>query len=100
VPGVGLVPFHVARVLALEVHLVLLHLGLKDILGAHAQSLGKADQEMEEVDHLNPGALLVEFLLLRPPLPRHGTNEFRHFLLHRRGVVQDPFGLPRLARGG
>ncbi len=64
--GIVLVLLHVARVLPLVVDGVLLEVGLVDVLGGHPEHLGDGDQEVEEVDDLDAGVLLVELLVFAP----------------------------------
>src|ERR1700753_3688308 len=85
--GVGLVLDGIAGVLALEVDFVLLHVGVEHVVGRHAEDLRHGDEEVEEVDALDTRVLLVEFLVLRPPFPRHAVDELGHFLTHGTGVV-------------
>lgn len=98
--GVVLVLLDVAGVLSLVVHGVLLQVGLVDVVRGHAEDLGDGDQEMEEVDDLDAGVLLVELLVFGPPLPGHGVGELGHLLLHRAEVVEDPFDLFLLGHAG
>ena len=74
------------------VDFVLGQVSLIHVFGAHAQNLRDGDEEVEEVHDFNTGVLLVEFLILCPPFPRHGVDKFGHFLLHGAGIVQNPLG--------
>ena len=98
--GVVFVLLDVAGILPLVVHGVLLQVGLIDVVRGHAEDLGDGDQEVEEVDDLHAGVLLVEFLILGPPLPGHGVGQFGHLLLHGPEVVEDPFDLFFLGHAG
>ena len=99
--GIVLVLDGVTGILALEIDLVLLHVSVEDVIGAHAEDLGEGDQEVEQVDHLDAGVLLVELLVLGPPFPRHAVGQLGHFLRHRAGVIEHPFRLRLLVhRGG
>ena len=60
--GIRLVLLGVATVLTVVVHLVLFNIGFVDIVGAHSEDLGNRDEEVEEVDHLDFGVLLVKLL--------------------------------------
>ena len=82
------------------VHGVLLQVGLVHVVRGHAEDLGDRDQEVEEVDDLDAGVLLVELLVLGPPLPGHGVGELGHLLLHGAEVVEDPFDLFFLGHAG
>ena len=80
VARVVLVLLGVAAFLSLEVDLVFLHVGFEDIVGTHAKRLREADEEVEQVDHLDAGILFVELLIFGPPFPRHTVGEFSQFL--------------------
>ena len=69
-----------SRFPALEVDLVFLYISLEDIVGTHAKRLREADEEVEQVDHLDAGILFVELLIFGPPFPRHTVGEFSQFL--------------------
>ena len=71
---------------------VFLHIALVDILGGHAESLSKGDEEVEEVDDFNAGILFVEFLVFGPPFPREAIDELGELLSHGAGVVKGPLG--------
>src|SRR6266540_4793956 len=45
---------------------------------------------MKQVDHFDLRILLVEFLILRPPFPRHRIDQLRRFLLQGARVVENP----------
>ena len=89
---VALILFGVAAVLPLEVDFVLFHVCGEDIVGAHAEHLREADEKMEQVDNLDAGVLLVEFLVLGPPFPRNAVGQFGDFLAHGAAVVEYPLG--------
>ena len=75
VARVVLVLLGVAAFLSLEVDLVFLHVGF----GHRRHSccrLREADEEVEQVDHLDAGILFVELLIFGPPFPRHTVGEF------------------------
>ena len=44
----------------------------------------------EQIDDFNSGILLVELLVLSPPLPRNAVGQFSDFLGHGSAVIQDP----------
>ena len=98
--GVVLVLLDVSRVLTLVIDGVLLQVGLVDVVRGHSEDLGDGDQEVEEVDDFDAGVLLVEFLVLGPPLPGYGVGQLGHLLLHRTEVVEDPFDLFFLGHAG
>jgi len=100
VAGVVLVLLDVARILSLVVHGVFLQVGLIDVIRGHPEDLGDGDEKMEEVDDLDAGVLLVELLILGPPLPRYGIGQLGHLLLHGAEVVEDPFDLFFLGHAG
>ena len=77
----------VAAVLPRKVDLVLLCVPVIEIVGRHPQHLRDGDQEVQQIDHLDPGILLVELLILRPPLPRYAVGQFGDFLCHRAAIV-------------
>src|SRR6478752_4625888 len=97
---VRLVLLHVAAFLALVVHRVLLEIRLVNIVGRHAEGLGERHQEVEEVDDLDLGVLLVELLVLGPPLPRHAVDQLSRLLLHGAGIIEDPLRLFLVGRRG
>lgn len=84
---------HVTGLLAFEIHFVLLHVGGVDVIGAHAEDLGHADEEMEKVHNFHTGVLFIELLVFGPPFPRDAVGELGHLLRHGAGVVQYPLGL-------
>src|SRR5581483_6062919 len=90
---IAVVLFRVTRILPLEIDLVLLHVSIEDVIRAHAQHLGQADEEMKEIDDLHTGVLLVELLVFGPPFPRHAVGEFGHLLRHGAAIVEDPLRL-------
>ena len=98
--GVVLVLLDVAGVLTLVVHGVLLEVSLIDVVRGHPEDLGDGDQEVEEVDDLDTCVLLVELLVLGPPLPGYGVGQLSHLLLHGTEVVEDPFDLFFLGHAG
>ena len=98
--GVVLVLLDVAGILSLVVHGILLQVGLIDVVCGHAEDLGDGDEKVEEVDDLDAGVLLVELLVLGPPLPGHGVGQLSHLLLHSAEVVEDPFDLFFLGHAG
>src|ERR1043166_303832 len=59
----------VAAVLPREVDLVLLGVPVIEIVGRHPQHLRDGDQEVQQVNHLDPGVLLVDLLILPRQLP-------------------------------
>ena len=69
------------------IDLILFRISCVYILWGHTEDLRQRDQKVKQVDHFDLGILLVKLLILRPPLPWHRINEFRHFLLHRPRVV-------------
>ncbi|MFM1941822.1 MAG: hypothetical protein RI897_804 [Verrucomicrobiota bacterium] len=89
--GVVMVLFGVAGLLAFEVYRILFDVGLEDIVGAHTEDLGQADEEVEEVDDFDPGVLFIELLVFGPPFPGDAIGEFGHFLGHGAAVIEDPF---------
>ena len=90
----------VAGFLTLEVYGVFLHIGGEDVVGAHAEHLRHADEEVEEVHDFDAGVLLVEFLILGPPFPRNAVGQLGEFLLHGAGVVEEPLGFFLIAQAG
>ncbi len=100
VAGGGFVLLDVTGGLPPVGHGVLLEVGLVDVVRGHAADLGAGDQDVEEVDDLDAGVLLVELLILGPPLPGHGVGQFGHLLLHGPEVVEDPFDLFFLGHAG
>ena len=90
---VRLVLLHVAGFLALVVDGVFLEVGLVNIVRRHPERLRERDEEVEEIHDLDLGVLLVEFLVLRPPFPRHAVDQLGRFLLHGAGVIEDPLRL-------
>src|ERR1700744_4049261 len=95
--GIPVVLDRVAGFLALEIHFVLLDVGRKDIVRAHPEHLRHGDEKMEQVHHFDARVLFIEFLVFGPPFPRHAVGQFRQFLAHGAGVIQNPFRLVRLA---
>ncbi len=71
---------------------VFLHIALVNILGGHAESLSKGDEEVEEVDDFDAGILLVKFLVFGPPFPGEAIDELGELLGHGAGVVEGPLG--------
>jgi hypothetical protein len=82
----------VAAVLAFEIHFVLFDVGGEDIVGAHAEDLREADEEMKQVHDFDAGVLFVEFLVFGPPFSRDAVGEFGDFLRHGAAIVERPFG--------
>src|ERR1017187_7927058 len=95
--GIVLVLGRVTAVLTLEIHLVLFDVSGKHIVGAQAEHLRETDEKMEKINDLDPRVLVVEFLILCPPFPRHAVGEFGDFLRHGAAIIQNPFGFFRLA---
>jgi len=87
---IGFVFFDVAAVLALVVDGVFLHVGLVNILGAHAERLRERDEKVKQVHDFDLGVLLVELLILGPPFPRHGVDQLGCLLLQGSRVVENP----------
>src|ERR1041384_2356782 len=85
--GVVLVLRVVAAVLTFEVHLVLLHVGVEHVVGAHAEHLRDADEEVKQVHDFDARVLLVELLVFGPPFPRNAVGEFGDFLGHGAAIV-------------
>ena len=85
--GVVLVLDSIARILSLEVDGVLLEISVIDVVGAHSQDLGGADQEVEKIDHFHPGVLFLKFLIFCPPLPADATGQHGDFLAHCPAII-------------
>ena len=82
----------VTGILAFVIHLVFLHVALIDVLCGHAEGLGEGYEEVEQVDDLHAGVLLVDFLVFGPPFPWEAINQFGEFLAHGPGIIEGPFG--------
>jgi len=82
----------VACFLTFMIDLVLFEVGLKDVVGGHADGLGEGDQKVKKIDDLDPDILLVEFLVFGPPFPRDAIDQLGHLLAHGAGVVENPLG--------
>ena len=65
-----------------------------DVLGRHPQHLGQRDEEMEHIHDLDPRVLLVEFMVLGPPLPGHTVGQLRGYTEYRVAAARRR-GLPR-----
>jgi hypothetical protein len=74
VPGIGFVLVLVPGFLALKIDRVLLEICLEDVVGTHPEDLGQANQKVEQVDHLDPGVLLIELLVLGLLLPGYAVG--------------------------
>ena len=74
------------------INFVFLYIALVNILGCHAESLSKGDEEVEEVDDFDTSVLFVEFLVFGPPFPREAIDELGELLGHGAGVVEGPLG--------
>ena len=85
--GIVLVLDSIARILALEIDGVLFEISIVDVVGAHSQDLGGADQEVKEVDHFHPGVLFFKFLVLRPPFPGNAIGQLGDFLAHCPAII-------------
>ena len=82
----------VTTLLSFEVHLVLFHVSVEHIVGAHSQDLRKADEEVEQIDNFDARVLLIKFLVLGPPFPGNAIGEFRDFLRHCPAIIDKPLG--------
>ena len=82
----------VTGILALVIDLVFLHVALIDVLGGHAEGLGEGYEEVEEVNDLHAGVLLIDLLVFGPPFPREAIDQFGQFLTHGAGIIEGPFG--------
>ncbi len=80
----------VAAVLTGEIDLVLFGIGIVEIGRGHLEDLGDGDEEVKEIDDLDPGILFVELLVLGPPFPRDAIRQLGDFLGQCSAVVQDP----------
>lgn len=89
--GIGFVFSDVAGFLAFEIHFVLLHIGLEDIVSAHAQNLRSADEKVKKVDYFDASVLIIELLVFGPPFPRNTVGKFGNFLGHGAAIIEDPF---------
>lgn len=90
---VVLVFLGVTTFLALEIHLVLLDIGVEHVVSAHAENLRKTDEKVKQIHDLDARVLLVELLILGPPFPRDAVGQFGDLLRHGAGVIENPLGL-------
>src|ERR1044071_10145225 len=74
--GILLVLPGVTAFLPFEIHLVLFHVSLEDVVGAHAEHLREADETMKEIEHFDAGVLRVELLVFGPPFPGNAVGQF------------------------